>query len=193
MALAAAATGAAVQLVGKVGDDAAGDAVLIALAAGGVGHAAVLRDPAHETPVIAAPTPDADEALFADDGVAASLPPADGLPLEAADVQLALRYLTDFRVLVVAAPLDEPTLAAALDAAAFASAHVVRLDGAGAAASGDGGDDVPTTSFEAPEHDEPAFATLVAGYAVALDAGRDPADAFSEATRGSAWEPAASD
>ena len=38
IARAAAAAGAEVQLIGKVGDDPAGDAVLLALARGGVGH-----------------------------------------------------------------------------------------------------------------------------------------------------------
>lgn len=39
-----------VELIGKVGDDPAGDAVLIALNRLGVGHVAILRDAAHPTP-----------------------------------------------------------------------------------------------------------------------------------------------
>ncbi len=44
VARAAAAAGVEVQLVGKVGGDPAGDAVLLSLARGGVGHLALLRD-----------------------------------------------------------------------------------------------------------------------------------------------------
>jgi sugar/nucleoside kinase (ribokinase family) len=82
-ALAAAARGSSVQVVGRVGDDAAADAVLQDLARHGVGHVAILRDPSHATPMITA------------------VPGEAGLALEAADVDLALRYLTDFAVLVV--------------------------------------------------------------------------------------------
>lgn len=45
----AAAAGAAVQVIGKVGEDPDGDAVLLALARAGIGHVATLRDPAHRT------------------------------------------------------------------------------------------------------------------------------------------------
>ena len=44
--MAAAAPRAAVEIVGRVGDDPDGDALMIALARAGVGHVAVLRDPA---------------------------------------------------------------------------------------------------------------------------------------------------
>ena len=49
IALAAAAAGSGVELVGRTGDDDAGDALVLALAAGGVGHVALLRDPARPT------------------------------------------------------------------------------------------------------------------------------------------------
>ena len=45
VAMAVAAAGGRVELVGSVGDDAAGDAVAIGLARAGVGHAALLRIP----------------------------------------------------------------------------------------------------------------------------------------------------
>ena len=51
IALTAADRGAAVQLIGKVGDDPDGEALILALAQGHVGHVALLRDPAHRTPV----------------------------------------------------------------------------------------------------------------------------------------------
>ncbi len=67
IARAAVAAGAIVELVGSIGDDAAGDAVVVGLSRLGIGHAALLRDPAARTPL-----PDA---------------PADALPrLDRADV-----------------------------------------------------------------------------------------------------------
>jgi sugar/nucleoside kinase (ribokinase family) len=55
IAVAAHRRGAAVELVGKVGDDGAGDAVVVSLGRLGIGHAALLRDPTRPTPVIAPP------------------------------------------------------------------------------------------------------------------------------------------
>ncbi len=52
VAVAAAARGRRVELLGRAGDDAAGDALLLALAQAGVGHVAVLRDPARPTPIV---------------------------------------------------------------------------------------------------------------------------------------------
>src|SRR4051812_796601 len=51
IALAAARTGAAVQVVGKTGDDATADSVVLDLARGGVGHVALLRDGSRPTPL----------------------------------------------------------------------------------------------------------------------------------------------
>ena len=108
VALAAARGGRSVQLVGKTGDDATADAIVLDLARGGVGHVALLRDPANPTPVeagppddLAAATEDIDGAREAEAGDAALL----AIPaLEAADVDLGLRYLTDYRVVVLAEP-----------------------------------------------------------------------------------------
>jgi hypothetical protein len=50
----AAARGSTVQLVGKIGDDGAGDAVVVSLGRLGIGHAALLRDPVRPTPVLTA-------------------------------------------------------------------------------------------------------------------------------------------
>jgi hypothetical protein len=193
VALAAAAADRAVQLVGKVGDDDAGDALVIALARGGVGHAALLRDASHATPTVSSPDlPIGDtieESLLGDHADPPRAPgPTFGLPLEAADIELALRYLTDFRVVVIAAALDPLSVRATLDAAGFASAHVVRLEAPGQAPAGDSPDGVEITALEAPEHGQAAFATLVGNYAAGLDAGRSPRDAFAEATRATHWE-----
>ncbi len=187
IAMAAASANRTVQLVGKVGDDDAGDTLLNALTTAGVGHAATLRDASNATPTSDAPPAAADDDPFPADDFVDALPL--GLPLEAGDVQLALRYLTEFRVVVIAAPLDAQTLATAIESAGFAGAHVIRLDG--------GTDDVPTdiamTAFEAPADDEPAFAAMVGQYAAGLDGGRTAADAFTDATRGTNWERARAD
>jgi hypothetical protein len=119
-----AAIGAAVQIVGRVGEDPEGDLVLLALAATDVGHVAMLREPGRPTP-IAEPRADGpagpdgpalgeavqDEVDLADgDGTSeggedpATLPA--GLSVDADDLELALRYVPDYRVLVVAGDLD---------------------------------------------------------------------------------------
>jgi hypothetical protein len=95
MALAAAAAGGPVEIVGSVSDDEAGDAAVTALGRAGVGHAALLRVP------------------------------GEARPLEAPDIELGLRYLADCRVLVIAEPLTGEALRAALDGAAFHKAHVI--------------------------------------------------------------------
>ena len=51
VALAAAAAGPVVQLVGRTGDDSTAEAVVLDLARGGVGHVALLRDPSRVTPL----------------------------------------------------------------------------------------------------------------------------------------------
>ena len=50
VALAAARGGRSVQLVGKTGDDATADAIVLDLARGGVGHVALLRDAGEPDP-----------------------------------------------------------------------------------------------------------------------------------------------
>ena len=47
----AAADGGQVELVSRIGDDPVGDALLLAIAAEGIGHVATLRDAAHATPL----------------------------------------------------------------------------------------------------------------------------------------------
>jgi len=186
IAMAAAGADRRVQLVGKVGDDEVGDALLIALAAAGVGHAAILRDAAHATPVDDVPPLAADDEPFpADDP---DPPVAAGLPLDPADVQLALRYLTDFRVLVLVPGLGQATVETAIDGAGFAGAHLIRLVGATEAADAAAEGDATSTTLVAPDGAEPAFARFVGSFASGLDAGREPRDAFDEATRGTNWE-----
>jgi len=209
IARAAAAAGTEVQLIGKLGDDAAGDAVLFALARDAIGHIALLRDAGRATP-IAPPAPlGADPAdvepiaeLLADllvapeaadggrvSGSEATARPAPGLALEPADISLGLRYLREFRVLVAADPLDEPSAAVVAEAAAFAGAALVVIAPRGQATS-------PTLAaaivLEAPETDpDGAFAALVGHLATALDRGVEAAEAFRSATAEGGWERAA--
>jgi hypothetical protein len=190
IALAAAGTGARAELVGRVGDDPAGDRLLIAIALAGVGHAAVLRDPTRATPVLAeAPEPEPEpEDAFADTDPAspeASRPTdASGPRLQPADVALGLQYLTAFGVLVVADDAPPEVLPACVDGAAFAGASLVVLVREGSVPP----PDLPAaaTVLEAPARDDGAFGTLVGLYAARLDAGDDPAQAFSAAL-GEGW------
>ena len=96
VAAAARSRGSSVELVGKVGNDGAGDAVVVALGRLGIGHAALLRDPVLPTPVLAPAAADDEAAEVDAGGPEARLLPEDpdARPaLEAADVDLALRFL----------------------------------------------------------------------------------------------------
>jgi hypothetical protein len=183
--------GAAVQLVGRVGDDATGDAVLLDLAAAGVDHVAMLRAAGTSTPLAAGRAVDvADDAsptaaVGIDAGDDHATPPS-GLPLDAADLELALRYLPDYRVIVVTAGLDPAAMTTVVAAAGWSGARLVVLgDGRGVP------DDLPSdaTLLEQPPDADSAFATLVARYAVELDRGTDPAEAFAAASGESGWRP----
>jgi hypothetical protein len=214
VAAAAAVLGSSVELVGKVGDDGAGDAVVLALGRLGVGHAALLRDPARSTPVLsavavatepeaadgaadalagAALTADALAGDRADDGprVEVELLPADPAArpgLEAGDISLALRYLAEARVVVLAEPLPEVAVAAVVEGATFAGARLVVLLPPGAASPA-----LPpeVTLLEAPAVDDGSFGRVVGAFAAGLDAGAEPAAAFAEAVRASGWQPVA--
>ena len=70
IALAAAAAARAVELVARIGDDPAGDAVLLAFAAAGIGHVATLRDPARRRPPVEADDEPMDRSTVDDDGAA---------------------------------------------------------------------------------------------------------------------------
>jgi hypothetical protein len=212
IALAAAAEGASVQLVGKVGDDPAGDALLLALSAGGVGHVAILRDPTRATPEDAAPVAPGDgggetgatevreatgileAAGILDDPTGA---PTDGdvrstrsigPALEAADLELGLRYLVDYQVVVAAEPLEARAAQVVAEAASFAGAHLVALLPPGVAAPDAF---ASSTVLEAPRVDpDDALAQLVAAYAIALDAGAEPGPAFRRIAADMGWEAA---
>jgi hypothetical protein len=189
VAAAAQRRGSAVELVGKVGNDGAGDAVVVALGRLGIGHAALLRDPVRPTPVLTAAASSDDIAE-----VDADLPEARLLPedrdarpmLEAADVDLALRFLPGAGVVVLADPLSASAIAAAVEGAAYGSARLIVLVSAGGTPPVVPAD---ATVLEAPAQDDGSFGRLVGVFAGALDAGVDPRAAFEEAVAASGWEP----
>lgn len=205
IALAAAAQGARVELIGRVGEDRTGEALLIALSRAGVGHAAVLRDPVRPTPVLEAPPaagPDDDDASPFADPPAAEAPamaarPASAEPrLEGADVDLGVRYLTPSGVLVVTEDVPSDVLAAAVEASQFADTRLVVLVAPGGLASRTVAAGLPedATVLAAPdEGDDGAFDALVGAYAVALDGGADPATAFATAQGATGWVAATPD
>jgi hypothetical protein len=181
--------GGRVELVGKVGDDPAGDALMLALADLGIGHAAVLRDPARPTPVVAAEVLD-DDAFDADDDAAPS-PPGAGLPrptIDSGDLELALRYLPDHSVVVIAERVEADGLEVVWADAAYVGANVVIIVETSAQAAG-----LPAgvTVLEAPPSDpDGIFGRTVGRFAAALDQGRPGAEALALATQGAGWLPA---
>ena len=188
VALAAAKAGRPVQLVGKTGDDPAADSIILDLARGGVGHVALLRDPARPTSVEPSPSEDLDAPDAADgDGTTTSQTAAAAIPvLEAADIDLGLRYLTDYRVIVLAEPSAPDVVAIASDAARWAEARLILVVGAGETAP----DGLPAdvVVFEAPEADpDGVFADMVGGFAAALDDGTDPEVAFRASIASDGW------
>jgi hypothetical protein len=163
---------------------------------------AVLREPGRLTPTApafgaggASPDgPDLAEAMLEDDpdvggrnvaGETASTVPSDGLSVDAADLELALRYVQDYRVLVVAADLDPAALAAAIEAAGWSGAHLVVLqpDGSPAAITPESA----TVLLRPADDPDGVFASMVAGYAVGLDRGQEPAAAFASAQSAGGW------
>lgn len=184
---ATAAAGADVELVGKIGDDPAGEVVLLDLAAREIGHVAILRDPSRPTPETVEPDVDA-EPFEEPEGEQHSTNTPAGPTLEPADIELALQYLPDYRVLVVAEPLARAALDVVLAASRWSGAALVIVLPHGADPV-----DIPgATILEAPAGDpDDAFASVVGGYAAALDRGEEPAEAFTSASTASGWAAAA--
>lgn len=148
IAAAAAAAGVSVQVVATVDEGPRGDAVLLGLARSGIGHSAIVRR---------------------GDG---------GSALEPADVELALRYLPDVRVIVMAAG-GGALVAAAVAGAGWSDASlIVIVDDGGAVPAG-----LPEQAIvlEAPARTASGFAAFVARVAVALDRGDDPRSAVAAA------------
>ena len=181
--------GSVVELVGKVGNDGAGDAVVVALGRMGIGHAALLRDPLLPTPVLAPAQADDDAVEVDADGPESRLLPADAAArpgLDAADIDLALKFLPQARVVVLAGQLPDGGVSTAAEGAAFAGARLIVLVPSGVAAPVVPAD---ATVLEAPPDDDGSFGRLVGIFAGALYAGVEPAAAFSEAVSAAGWEP----
>ncbi len=142
-ALAIAATGEPVEMVSKVGSDAAGESLITKLAAAGIGHVALIRDGALPTPV---------------DGVGS-------LQMDAADLQLALRYLTSFDAVLLVDPADDSVVATVLDACTYVGARLVVTRPAGSTPagvpSGERGDAPPPLEVERPAGDPAAVTDLL--------------------------------
>jgi hypothetical protein len=123
-------------------------------------------------------------------GHAAILRDSGAMILDAGDIELALRYLTDFRVIVIAEPIDPDAARVVADAASYAGAHLIWAAGKGSAPP-------PSTDaltvLDAPREDGGAFAELVGSYAAGLDAGVPAERAFREAVRDSGWGSASGD
>jgi sugar/nucleoside kinase (ribokinase family) len=188
IAIAAASAGATVELLGRVGSDPAGDALVLALGRAGVGHVAVLRDPARPTLLHSPQVTDEDELLgtVSRNGLASpGLPDDEGPRLQPADVSLGLRYLSAFGVLVVGEDAPANVIPSCADAAAFAGARlVVVVRSAGVVPVGLPED---ATVLVAPDGEGEAFSQLLGRYAAALDRGSTPEAAFAAAA-GGGWE-----
>jgi hypothetical protein len=189
IALAAAAEDRPVQLIGRIGDDPTADGILLDLARGGVGHVALLRDVSHATPL---EPPDPVPTDLDDPPETDAAAPQSGLPMDAADVSLGLRYLTGFEVLALADGSDPSVVSVVVDAARWAEARLVVVLVAAAPQPTDLPKDA--VAFQAPDADpDGAFASLVGRFVSALDAGTDPEEAFKASVSAQGWTPAAAD
>ena len=193
IAIAAAARGSTVQLIGKVGEDPDGDALVLALARSGVGHVALLRDPSRPTPRMVEPEADAplDEAPGAEPGQI-TVEPADPErrpTLDAGDVDLGLRYLTEFTVLVVTETRDGAQTDVMTAAAGWTGATIIVLVQDGLDAPLRLPDEAIVLQAPPPDPDGP-FDILVGDLAAAIDRGIPPQIAFREIVAAEGWEPA---
>jgi hypothetical protein len=173
IAVAAATDGGRVELVGRLGDDPAGDAVLLALARHGVGHVAVLRDPARATPIVADPDVSMDPEDSPPEEVPAVMP--DPPTLDAGDLDLALRYLPELAV-IVAVHLDGDVLTGAIAASGWADTSLVVVVPADADTPGDLPADAVTIAVA--DEDDSATGALIGRYAAAIDRGEAAKSAY---------------
>jgi hypothetical protein len=196
--------GAEVQLVGKVADDLAGDAIVVELGRRGVGHAALART-GERTPIGDAPPSDdpidqpiddsAAELLGASNGTAepedAATPPAnvtpppEGLALEPADIKLALGYLPEISAIVVATSLADDAAKVVADSAAYHSVPlVVLVEAGGSVAPAFNGSIV----LEVPPEAADSFDRLVGAFATRLGRGAEAGEALRDAVAAGGWE-----
>jgi len=180
------APGGAVELVGKVGNDGAGDAVVVALGRLGIGHAALLRDPARPTPVLVPAA--ADNAGAEVDAEA----PESGCCRKTPPRGLASMPRTwNWPCASCPGGRDRPRRHSlrigdrgGMEGASFSSARLVVVVPAGASPP-----DVPQGAvvLEALSPTTARFGRLVGVFAGALDAGVDTVAAFEEAVAVSGW------
>lgn len=181
------------QLVGKVADDLSGDAIVIDLGRRGIGHAALARAESGRTPAVDAPPAD-DESEEATPGEASqdgevtataqgqALP--EGLPLEAADLKLALGYLPEIGAIVVAGPLGDDAAAVVAEAAAYHEVPLVVLVEPGGRISAPF---AKAVVLEAPDAED-SFDRLVGAFALRLERGVDAGEALRDAVAIGGWE-----
>lgn len=186
VALAAASAGKDVQLLGRTGDDLTADGLLLDLTRGGVGHVAMLRDPARVTPLEPAIAADDDPART----IEASTQPAFDTParpiLDAPDVDLGLRYLADYTVIVLAEPAEPGVVRVVVEASLRNAAQLLVVVERASSVSADLPPDAIV--FEAPADDPDGdFAALVGRFAAALEDGTDAADAFRTSVAAHGW------
>jgi hypothetical protein len=179
IAVAAAAAGSRVELIGKVGDDPHGDAVLLAFAGHFVGHVATLRDPARPTPVI--PAVDEPLALDGTEGAAteAMATSAEGPVLDAADVGLALRYLPELAV-IVAVHASPEVLEETVAASGWAQTALIVVARPEAVAP-EGLPETATVVAVADDDDlEGGAGAAIGRYAAAIDHGEPASEAYAD-------------
>jgi hypothetical protein len=111
--------------------------------------------------------------------------------LDAGDVDLALRYLTEYAVVVLADRAESDVTKVVADSSVWVGARLILVVPAGHHLPAD----LPADAivFEAPDGDpDGAFAMFVGTFAAALDDGEDPGDAFRSSIAADGWA-AASD
>jgi sugar/nucleoside kinase (ribokinase family) len=190
IAVAAAAAGSRVELIGKVGDDPPGDAVLLALARHFVGHVATLRDPARPTPVVAV-----DEELVDIDRTDPSSPAASEAPaapeppaaasatespvLDAADVGLALRYLPELAV-IVTVHTSADVVEEAVAASGWAQTALIVVVSPDAAAPEGLPEAVTVVAVADDDELEGGAGAAIGRFAAAIDHGEPGSEAYAE-------------
>jgi hypothetical protein len=103
--------------------------------------------------------------------------------LEAADLDLALQYLPDIRV-VIAVELEAPLLGVIGSAAAFAGAPLIVVQGGGRDDAGNAPEASDAIVLQAPREDhDDTFAGFVGSFAARMDRGEKPADAWDVTLR----------
>lgn len=106
-------------------------------------------------------------------------------PLESGDLELALRYLPDIRV-VIAAELESMALPSVSGGAAFTGASLIVVQPHGTTRTDVAYVDLPASAIviSAPAADpDGTFAGFVADFAARLDTGAAPADAWDSSVR----------